>query len=61
MDTTHWTRRDFVARSTLATLGVAGGASLPLNAQQTFRELSVEIQRIYRTAPLRVAHSGLDD
>ena len=42
MDTTHWTRRDFVARSTLATLGVAGGASLPLNAQQTFRELSVE-------------------
>lgn len=41
MDTTHWTRRDFVARSTLATLGAVGGASLPLNAQQTFKELAV--------------------
>ena len=41
MDTTHWTRRDFVARSTLATLGAAGSASLPLNAQQPFKELAV--------------------
>ena len=41
MDITHWTRRDFVARSTLATLGAVGGASLPLNAQQTFEELAV--------------------
>lgn len=40
MDTTHWTRRDFVARSTLATLGAVGGASLPLNAQHN-RELAV--------------------
>jgi 3-hydroxy-D-aspartate aldolase len=41
MDATRSTRRDFVTRSTLATLGVVGGASLPLNAQHTSKELVV--------------------
>ena len=41
MHTRHWTRRDFVTLSTLATMGVVGGASAASKPQQSVRELIV--------------------
>src|SRR3989304_2524149 len=41
MATRHWTRRDFVTQSTLATLGAVGAASLPMNAQRSVKEFIV--------------------